>query len=405
MSWCREAAALAACLTAASAAAAEWSLGGSGEGRVEHLSNPRFAAAPSPVTRSSLSAGLGVAARAEAWDASLDARYRHYLEAEPDISDEESVAGRATRRFERSTLALAGSWARGSTTANDADPAVLVATSVPRETWSLAPSWQVALTQQWTASAGASFGAIRYARRAPGLADSDSGSANVGATYAVAERTSLGATAVASKTDTDPFSSRSETVSLQGTASHSFSERWSASASYGPSRTLTDTAAFALVCPVEQVFCELGLVPFVVSPATISRTVRGNTWSLSGSYQAAQHTTLSFAADRSVSAPGGGAATDNLTASLRLSHRLTDRLLAGAEANERHSQPPADERGEAARTRTRSASASLTWQLAERWSLDGGVSFQQSRLPTGPEAHSETVFVALRYAPERRLLR
>jgi hypothetical protein len=112
-------------------------------------------------------------------------------------------------------------------------------------------------------------------------------------------------------------------------------------------------------------------------------------------------TSLSLSGARSVSASGVGipAQTDSLSGSL--SQRLDDNLslVAGAAFTS------ADTLGGliASKTRSRSYSATLSWQVDREWVLEGGARLASYELPGGQQPRSGALFIGLRYRlPEQQ---
>lgn len=390
------------------AAAAEWTAGGAATARTEWISNPGMAVPAQPArSRTSLGADVSLGARGELWDASASTGWSRWISGEENLEDTDAnLSAQATRRFERSSAALAASFRRGSTQAGELTTTGILLTRVQSDAWMLSPSARHALTERLSINAGASYATTRYERSGgtTGLVDTSTGTLSAGGSYALAPATSAGATLSYGETDTEPFTTRSDTRSVQLSLSHAFSERWSASAAYGPSWTRTEAAAAVPICPVPLFFCQVGLVPFTLFPITVMRETRGNLYNLSSAYQLGAYTALSALASRSSSASGAGFVTDTGTISATLRQALGEGLAASLGA----AQTRAESLGGLvadSRTRTRTLSATLSWQAAERWSVEAGASRVQVSLPAGLEPRSSTLFLALRYTPERLLIR
>lgn len=417
MSWCPERrpalgalaapAALALLAAALPAPAAEWTWGGSLGARLERISNAPLATPAVAATRRSLSAGFDLAARDAAWDATARADYsNNESNLRSQAQDGHGVSLALRRRFERDTLGLTASLRGESTLASEliAAGASNARSLGRRETLSLAPNWQRSLGERLTLTADAALDAVAVDPRAAGQADSRSLSLSAGLRYALSPRTELRVTARRSAIRTEPFSSDSDTTALTLGIQYQPDERWTLSGEWGPSSTRTVTASQALLCPVQQIFCDLGLVPFEVLPTEQRRSSAAAAWNATASYRAGERTTfMAQAAQASSPAVGGGPLSQTRSASLAASHRLGEHLSASADAGETSATTVVS--GSGARTVTRRAGASLSWQLDERVFLEGGLRWQRSQIPGGESPESTMVFLGLRYELARRVLR
>jgi hypothetical protein len=235
-----------------------------------------------------------------------------------------------------------------------------------------------------------------------GLVDTQALIGTAGMSYALGERTSMNATVRAGRTDTDPFTTRSDSIGGQIGASHQFSERLSVNAGFGPSRTHLESAANAVICPAPIELCDSGQVPFQVLPTTTSHTVTARLYTAGAQWLAGERTTLSAAARRSINPTGAGVPTLTDSALLALEHRFSEYLSLSADAT----YTSADALGGIANTHTQTdrLSATLRWSVERDWSLEAGAWYARYMLQGGVEPKSNGVFIGLRYQPVARRL-
>src|SRR5262249_46062155 len=160
----------------------------------------------------------------------------------------------------------------------------------------------------------------------------------------------------ASKTDTDPYITRTSSSGYQAGLIWEASERLRFNLSYGRSRVLIRSAP-ATGCPVPQIFCDAGLVPVTVIPEQ-EQTVRPRTYNLNAVWQLDSVSSVSVNAMRSISASGTGVPVQTDTVGAALSRRLGERLDLSLQASYIDGDSLAGL--VEARTRTRTFSALLT---------------------------------------------
>src|SRR5262249_47832350 len=390
------------------AAAVEWSASGAVNSRTEFISNPNLAVPPEPTrNRTSLGFDLTAGAREDRWEASASTGYSRWISGEENLNTTDlNVIGQAKRRFERSSANLAASFRRGSTHANEITTTGIAVARVQSDTWRLAPSVDHALTERVAVNAGASFASTRYDQTsaAGGLVNNSSWTASFGSSYALAPVPSVGAPLSYGETDTEPFTSNSRTTSVQAYVNHTLSERWSVYAAYGPSWTHTEVAGAVPICPVPQQSCDSGQVPVTIFPTTVARDVRGSLYNLSSSYQLTERSLVRAVASRSSSPSGAGFVTDTEALSATFAHRFNERLAANLSASHLQAESLGGVVANSS-TRTRYFIASLTWRAAQERTAGAAARPLAVSLPGSLEPSSSTLYLSLRYAPARWVLR
>jgi hypothetical protein len=406
LSWCRELGAALLLLLPALAQAQALTVTGEASTRLEAISNPSFAV-PAEGTALRFTTGLQATAavRDEARDAVLTVNIaRHFSGNERLDNTDRGFQYSLARRFERDTLAGSVGMRRDSTLASELATTGIALTRTQRDSDSADLNWEHQLTERITTLAGVTLSALRYDRShaAGGLIDSDVASANAGLRYSLGARTTASASLSVSHLDTNPFTTRSQTESAQLSLTHAPSDRLSLNAAYGPSRTRSEVASSAAICPAPQIFCDVGLVPRTVFPTTVHNESSGYLYAFGASWQAGARSTLSGNAARTIVPSGAGfvSQTDALTAGFN--HSLTEQLTLTLDAA--HSRAQAVGGLIPSRTVTRRLGARLDWRLAERWWAEAGAFQQQIELLGGASPRSNTVFIGLRYGfREQRL--
>lgn len=406
MSWCRELLAAAALAAALEGHGAELTWGGSAAARLELLTNPSLTVPDSAgAWRFTQSVSADVRRSTEAWDAAADGALGINESNQQRLNTVDgSLGARFTRRFERGNAGLAAGLRRDSTQASEFQATGIVLTRAQRDSSSFSATGLYQFDERWSANLAGSLAASRYDRSggASGLVDTDTRSASAGINYAAGPVTRLGVTATLSRFDSQPFTTASRSASVQATLLHEFSDRLSLNAAYGPSRTHTDIAALARICPLQQILCDTGSVPFTVFPTRTAQRTDGYLYNLTALYQAGPESRLSLGAGRAASASGTGflVVTDSVAGSL--SHRLNDRLSLSLEAGTTR----ADSIVTALQLRSQRLSASVGWQLAEDWTLEGGLRWQRAEYADGRAPESAAVFAGIRYnLPRQRVTR
>jgi hypothetical protein len=403
-------AAAAVCVPPPGAQAAEWTWGGSLTGRLEQVTNATYAVSAAPASsRRTLSATGDLAGRAEDWNAGLNANYTFNDSSTPSLGlDAYGFGVNGSRRFERDTLGLVAFMRResaltsapGSSGTSPGSSGTSYALA-RRQTTSLAPNWQRALSERWTLNASTNLQAVSYDRRKAGLVDYSDASASAGLTYTFSPRMDLRLGANAQRFRTDPAATKSDTVSVTAGIKYLLSDYWTLDASYGATRVKSRFSADSRVCPAPAIFCENGEVPFTVVATNTAGTISGSTWNATSSYVPDERSSFALFSSRSVGPSGGGSQSVTQNTGLGYAYRFSDHLIVRADgALGRSATVGASKVGPA--THSRQASASLAWQFAERWSLDAGARWYQSRLSAGSSPASATFFVSLRYDMARQ---
>jgi len=385
---------------AAQALAQETLARGSTSARLESIGNPRLTVpAGDRALRLTLGAEGSLAGRSDWWDATLSGGVARNFSEEAVLDTTDGFAAlRLSRFFERDTLSASAQARRDSTQSSTGAPSGVVLSRTQRNTYSGGAGWSRSVDERLSASGDFTLTGVRYDHSdVKGLVDTDAAIVSAGLSYALDKRATLTLNGRAGRTDTDPFTTRTESIGGQLGGSYQFSERLSAQAAFGPSRTRLESASLAVICPAPQELCDSGQVPFQVLPATTNRTVDARVYSAGASWRAAERTTVSASASRSINPTGSGVPTLTDVAALVLAHRFDDYLSLSADATYTN----ADALGDivAAKTRTERVSATLNWALEREWSLDTGAWYARYQLQGGAEPKSNGIFVGLRYQP------
>lgn len=375
--------------------------------RVEVNDNPGLAiAAARSVTTLSLRPSLEHRLRSEAWELTTTGDVADNRATDPKLNRTDfSLSAQGLRRFERGSATLAGLLRRDTTLGSASAPgAALPGVALPRvqrTSFSLGPSGTWLLGERASAFAEAGIQGTRYPADAPrGMFDFRTRSASGGLAWQWSEQTSLRLSAAHTDFETLATANRSFTDTLQVVLSHERGERTSVVIGGGPTRLRSDSAANVPVCPVDTLFCSLGLVPFTVVTVPTSLVVNRPTWNASVQHALDERTSLSARAGLSFGASGAGALSRTQNLSLGVSRKLGDTLTLALDAVRVESllQGPA---AAATPTLTRQVGVSLAWRLSDDLSVDCGYRRLEVQGPAGTPV-SNVLYGSLSYSLPRR---
>jgi predicted porin len=304
------------------------------------------------------------------------------------------AALRMSASSERNGYGLSASFIRDSTLASEARQTGIVHLRRQRSQLSLAPSYQRVLTERTSASVQYAFGDVGY-ESGTGLRDSQDHQVSAGYAYALSARLKWDASLSWSKFKTKDHAVRSDTNGANLGMTYALSERASLGLGAGWRRTQTNIVSNFLVCPLgSQFLCEV----FGVAPVTVTQSFSTRESSLvlnaSSDFQL-ESGRLSFRASRGTfpTASGLTVSTDRIGFEWRA--ELSQRLSATLSSSWLRSVYDGN-LGPA--SRYFSIEPSLSWKLAERLTLGTGYSYAYSNTDNSPaSARANTAYVALSY--------
>lgn len=321
------------------------------------------------------------------------------------------------RTEELNSLGFSAELLRDSTQQSELADTGVVLARYQRTRLTVGPTWQRALDERTTLSAGYQGSAVRYEAQA-GLADYTDQTLSLGLRRLVSERLSVSATATRRWFRADPLTLPRTvgpaTLLLAETANTTRIGGMSLGVQYQASERLQLNADFGLQdWQTDQrqrlSFCVAPLLPGLLFPvaacreagfpltdveADTSSSRRTTTYGANGSYR---HETgeIRFSAGRSASASGSGALLQTDRVSAGLQGRWTETLGYRAYASAVRSRTPD---GDGSESRYVHFSPALTWRVDPQLTVDFGVAASRQRASAGaPTARANEVFVSLSY--------
>jgi predicted porin len=407
--------ALLATLSAGAAVqAAEWSLDPEVSVRARYDDNYRLTADDKlPVWETALLPKLTFARSTEnsrmAGVAGLN--LRRFDEDGLDTNDR-FLAFSSSHASERSRWGLNANYTLDDSLSSELVEGQLFLDRVPRERWSLSPSWSHSLNEVIGINASYQYVDVSY----PDAPDNQQyagfqhHTANLGLGYSLSSKTrlitQLGLSRSERSDDTLSSDSRSLTLGLE----HQFSERLSGSASVGSGRTETDYEQGFLSCSgvlLPGFFFGVGgsvcvdpntlvLIPFSVETATTTAR-SSNTLYNAGLRYLIETGELSVSASSSITPYTNGGMTRNERFGLTGLHRFSSRLQASLSLDWYRTRNTDDVSSSLDRT-TVSLRPSLRWRLDRDWTLTTGYRyFQQEYEGSIDSASSNAVDLTLTY--------
>jgi len=237
-------------------------------------------------------------------------------------------------------------------------------------------TYSYVLTERWTVGATASA----YDNRYDAVADNASFSNNKGyyaggnLKYSASEVTEVVATAGYSHYSSDP--SRSDSVTAVAGIVHRFSPQLTLSGSAGGFWTDTTAAQGAL--------------------AGESRRATGGLYGGQLSYDFAEYSNIVVSLSENLTPNGAGALSRSDTAGVSLTSRFSDRLTGRLGAGYTRTTFPQAQSG-SFNYNYYQGEAGLSYQLAERWTIDAGYHYARARYSNAPGAASNIAFVSIGY--------
>jgi len=268
-----------------------------------------------------------------------------------------------------------------------------------RRNTTAALNWSRPLTERLGISAQVSKNWVSYAQSVSNSSDYADTNWGGGLSYRLTEIDSVSLSL--SRSDYRPKTSgnRSTTDQWSVGLSRQMSEVSSLSVSLGAYDTVRDGFSLSVVCPVNILFCDLGLAPFVVIREPIKTRSSGLQYSVSYSVELDELSSLALSANRSERPSGQGSVSLSDTVSLGLNRALSETMSGSISYNmsssEGESNPGFASQGKSKR---RSLAMSLSRQLSQDLSL--GVSYQRtegSNVGGSGSGHSNSVNVSLSY--------
>ena len=259
-------------------------------------------------------------------------------------------------------------------------------------TYDLAERWSAGATAGWT---GNYYDSVDGGVNANALSDNNQYFAGGNLGYSYSDRTQFTMSAVVSHYTSDITSSDSLTATL-GVA-HQFSQRLTASASLGGYWSNIKADEFILVCPTTPVLCDTGAVPRIPILSGTERRESGALFGGSISYAFSERTKFAANLAETISPDGTGTITKTDNAGASLLHRFSERISSRLGATYTRTKFPTALSGSST-TEYYGGEAGISFQLAERWTLDGAYRHLKAKYSENNlEPESNVVFVSIAY--------
>lgn len=395
--WCTAAVAalLLLMLAPVRAPAAELSLDADLSARIEHSDNVSLSLDERDSWRFSLSPFVSLRRSTDLSD--IEGRagltFNEYTDGSVSDANDRFLSLSVRRTFARSRLGLRADYRRQTTLDRLSQTGLNVGRRTI-DTYAMAPYWTRALSERLSLEAQLSGDQSRYVEREPGLTDETTLRGSIGLSYAFHPRLTTGLTLGFFDFDTSPFISRSKSVSLSANASYSVSERLRVSGSLGLQRVRTTQTQVVLVCPVDPLLCQLGLMQPVQVGSVGTEVRTAYPLSLSLTWAPSEIESVSFSAQQQISGSSVGVATGTSAINLDYSRALYPRLDFVVDAGLTWSHGLDGTRlGNFLRV-----GPSLRWRLTEAWGLEMGYIYRRSGYRDVDEhAQSNNVYLTLTY--------
>jgi hypothetical protein len=376
--------------------AAQYSLGASLTGRVEYSDNLSLRVDENPGWRYTLLPALTFARATESNDISATASVGFNRYSRDDINEENdrALGISVAQRFERSEIGLDARYARLATALAQLEASNVNLGTDYTDRWSIAPYWTYSLSEKTTLQAGLGYSKTRYQRSVGTSNDEENRNISLGFSYALSPRGSIGLTLGYFEFDTSPRTSKSDSLSLSVTGSYQLSERTSLSGALGVQRTKSTATRDIFVCPVDQIFCDQGLVAPVLVQNQGDSTNTNFPFSLAWNWAKSERETVTVNASNTVGQYGTGGTTVSTSVGANYSRAISERLNFSLGA--RWSQSRTLERSDYGNNF--SISPTLAYQISERWSAGAGYSYTRvSYADIDQDVEQNSVFASITY--------
>ena len=260
---------------------------------------------------------------------------------------------------------------------------------------SVMPSWAYSVSPRTSLNASGTWTTTRFEQTTQAqVTDFRTTSATVGSTWALSERSNIGLSVSYLDFDTSPFVSRSKSWSANATLDHTASPTFKWSATVGLQRVSTQQNQVILICPVDPIFCQLGLVAPIPSGFVGESTQLILPFNLNAQWQVSERdsATAAFIQRVSPSGVGGLTAGFQINASYRRAFAPTlDGAVTGGYVRTRAL-------GGAAIGDVLSISPTLNWRISQPCTLTTGYIHTRLTYPSlDRTVAANAVFVSLSY--------
>lgn len=260
--------------------------------------------------------------------------------------------------------------------------------------WDVVPTWTFILSDRLSANAGAGFSQARYAAsRQAGKSTETSKSVSAGLSYALTDRANVGTSLSYSTFDSDPFVSESESTAFNLNGRYLLSPVHTLSISGGVQRIRSTQAIDVTVCPVDPVFCQLGVIQPVI--VAVRGTTRNTAYPMSVSFQhlLSEVDSYSLSFNQQVNASGLGAATGSTAFNAGYRRELSPTVSMSVGAGLTLARALDGRRlGNFVE-----ASAAVDWKLDEDWGASFGYQYSRSGYRDADSVQANALYATVNY--------
>jgi hypothetical protein len=340
------------------------------------------------------------ATEALAVEADIGADFVHYY---GDVDREFTnlrVPLRTSYRLDRHTLGFEGGFTRDNTLRGELEETGLVLSFTQRNLWTAMPTWRMGITERLSWQSGYQFMDVRYQDGLRlGLVDYQVHGGTAGFTYNVRELDQLHVTGEYTSVRMPFIGLSTVYYGLQGGWTHDFGHQVIGSIS-GGGRLLSATQDLPAIPGI------LGILLGRTTDRSI--TSQEVVWVYRASLRKQfERAMVQIAGSREINPSGFGRILQNDRASAALSHELTERLRVSMDGSLNFvsflSSNVVDPAGLASLTiRFFSVTPSLTWKVAEWWTLEVSYSYRERAVESLDQRNdSHSMFIMLTYGGEK----
>lgn len=395
---CRASAALAAAVlvVGSEVPAAEYAVNTAITGRVEYSDNLSLRVDKNPGWHFTVSPSVSFARNTESNQVAATASlgFNSYTDKTVDEQTDRALGLRLRQAFERSEIGLQAGYKRETTALGQAALSGISLGTQYTDRYNVAPTFSYSLTDRTTLLAGGGYDFTRYQRVNASSYDETTKSASLGFSYALTPRASAGLRLGYFKFDTNPVTSTSDSWSVSATGSYALSERSNLTASVGVQRTRQTATENVLTCPIDPIFCELGLI------APVPLALRGETRStnypfdLGYKWAMSERESISLTASNAVGQFGTGATSVQTAVGAGYSNDLTERLNLAVSLAWTQSRALSRESFD----RQLTLAPSLAYKLGDAWTAGCGyIYYRNSYKGADQTVEANSVFATLTY--------
>jgi hypothetical protein len=261
-----------------------------------------------------------------------------------------------------------------------------------RTFFSFAPSYSRSLTERLSLNAGYTHTNAFFDRSAPGLIDNDSNTLSTGLQYRLTELDTVGVSVSASKFNTSPETTASDSKTIQVSWNRRWSEVTTISAFLGVTDSEVRGRSNQLICLDALILCQLGFVQFTQIAVGTTSSSTSPTYGFTLATQLTPRTSVGAQGNRGIQAGGAGSLIERELLSADLAHRFTERMSASLDLSHQTTRFVGANVSRALEVTT--LSGALSYSLPDEWALSAGARFAQADFGDR-KPHSSSVFVNL----------